>query len=368
MAELVEVVVNPHQLLLDPNNPRLFDRPIERAAIASDQIDSEEMQSKLLAEIGRAKHGLDDIVYSIQAQGFVNLDTLLVKPLNGTEKYLVLEGNRRTAAIKLLLASTDVDQDTKDSLKNLAVKELKLSKGEDEEEEIQKIISMRHLAGPRQWSPIARASAIYQNYMLQHKKIVGGPMNIIVDKVLARTSQIIGMPKPQLRHAMGVFAIYKELADAGFQVKAEHFSLLELLVRARAMASEYFGFNSNQLTVYDDGLEKINDFFVDENRIVRNPQDFNKIKRVFMKGTIEELDLIRSGIRNVDNIIRDIKGRAKDSSFADALKGVKDTLENLPISAFRDTDSEALAVMSLKRLIDQKFLPIAHRHLGIDQE
>lgn len=366
MAELVEIVVRPSQLLLDPNNPRLFDRPIERAKLSAAEIDCEETQSKLLAEIGKAKHGLDDLVYSIRTQGFVNLDTLLVKPLAGTEKFLVLEGNRRTAAIKTLLKKTEVEQDTKDSLRSLAVKELRLSPGEDEDEEIQKIISMRHLAGPRQWSPIARASAIYQNYKLQHKKLVGGPMTIINDRVLARTSQIIGMQRPQLKHAMGVFALYQELADAGFRVRAEHFSLLELLVKSKAMASEYFGFNSAQLKTYDDGLEKINDFFIDPNRIVSNPQEFNKIKSIFTRGTAEDLDHIRSGIKLVDHTLNDIRGREKDSSFEDTLKIVRERLEKLPISAFRDSDSEAMSIMALKRLIDRKFLPIAQNQLGLE--
>ena len=170
MADLVEIVVTPSQLLLDPNNVRLFDRPIERKELSVKDIQSDETQSKLLNEIGKSKHALDDLIYSIKSQGFINFDTLLVKPLKGTDKYLVLEGNRRTAAIQILLRSEDVDQEIKDSFRNLAVKELRLSAGEDEAEEIQRIISMRHLAGTRQWSPIARASAIYQNYMLQHRK------------------------------------------------------------------------------------------------------------------------------------------------------------------------------------------------------
>ena len=367
MAKLIEIVVKPEQLLLDPNNPRLFDRPIKRTPFEVAQIDSEHTQSKLLAEIGRSKHGLDELLYSIQAQGFVNLDTLLVKPLEGTDKYLVLEGNRRTAAIKTLIADSGIEPDVKDGLKNLAVKELQLEKGEDEDEEVQKIISMRHLAGPRQWSPIARASAIYQNYMRQHKKLVGGPMNIITDRVLDRTSQIIGMQRPQLVHAMGVFAIYKELADAGFKVNAEHFSLLEMLVKSKRMASEYFCFNSQQLKVFDDGLEKINDFFVSESRVVKNPQEFNKINRIFAKGSEEDLDLIRSEIRNIDAVISDLKGKAKDSQFADTLLSAKIQLENLPISAFKRSDGEAVAIMALKRLIDTKFLPLAQRQLGIDE-
>lgn len=367
MAELIEIVVTPDQLLLDPNNPRLFDRPISRSPISAELIDTKETQSRLLAEISKAKHGLDDLVYSIQAQGFVNLDTLLVKPLNGANKYLVLEGNRRTAAIKTLLAADSIERDAKDALRTLAVKELRLEDGEDEDEEVQKIISMRHLQKPRQWSPIARASAIYNNYMMQHKKLVGGPMNIINDKVLARTSQIIGMQKPALRQAMGVFAIYKELSDQGFGIRAEHFSLLEMLVKSRAMASEYFGFNAEQLRTYDDGLERINDFFIDESRVVSNPQDFNKIKRIFTSGTQDDLDLVRAGVKSIDNALRDIRGRQKDTSFADTLTSVRQKLEKLPISAFRDTDSEAIAIMSLKRLIEKKFVPLAQRRLGIDK-
>lgn len=366
MAELIEVVVKPEQLLLDPNNPRLFDRPIERIPVDAAQIGSDRTQSKLLAEISRTKHGLDDLVYSIQAQGFVNLDTLLVKPISGTDKYLVLEGNRRTAAIKTLIADPNIEQDVKDALRNLAVKELKLEEGEDEDEEVQKIISMRHLAGPRQWSPIARASAIYQNYMRQHKKLIGGPMNIITDRVLARTSQIIGMQRAQLVHAMGVFAIYKELDDAGFKVKAEHFSLLEMLVKSKRMASEYFCFNSQQLRIFDDGLEKINDFFVSDARVVCNPQDFNKVKRIFTQGSDRDLDLVRSKIKDVDSVIGDIRGKVKDSEFSDTLLSAKKHLESLPIRAFKGSDNEAVAIMALKRLIDTKFLPLAQRHLGVD--
>ena len=174
------------------------------------------------------------------------------------------------------------------------------------------------------------------------------------------------MKKPQLVHAMGVFSIYKELADAGFDVKAEHFSLLEMLVKSKRMASEYFCFNSQQLKIFDDGLEKINDFFVSSSRIVSNPQDFKKIKRIFTQGSEEDLDLVRSKIRDIDAVIGDIRGRARDSEFADTLQSVKKRLENLPISAFRGSDSEAVAVMALKRLIDTKFLPLARRQLGVD--
>ena len=367
MASLIEVLVKPSQLLLDPNNARLFDRPIQRVELDSSQIDSSETQNKVMAELAKSKHGLDELIYSIESQGFINLDTLLVKPLEGTRKYIVLEGNRRTAAIKTLLSQENIEEAVKQSLRNLAVKELRLSKGEDEEEEIQKIISMRHLAGPKEWSPIARASAIYKNYMLQHRNLIGGPMTIMSDRVLTRTSQVIGMQRPQLTLAMGVFALYQELSDAGFDVRGDHFSLLELLVKARKMASEYFGFNRSQLRTFDNGLEKINDFFIDKDRIVKNPADFRKIHRIFSKGIDGELELVRAGIRDMEDVLADIKGRERESTFWDTLTSVRQKLERLPLSTFRETDREAVAIMSLKRLVDNRFVPIAEQHLGIDE-
>ena len=367
MASLVEILVKPSQLLLDPNNARLFDRPIKRVELDSSQIEADDIQKKVMAELAKSKHGLDQLMFSIESQGFINLDTLLVKPLDGTSKYIVLEGNRRTAAIKSLLSQDNIEDAVKQSLRNVAVKELRLSKGEDEEEEVQKIVSMRHLSGPKEWSPIARASAIYKNYMVQHRKLIGGPMTMMSDRVLTRTSQVIGMQKPQLRLAMGVFALYQELAEAGFDVRGDHFSLLELLVKARRMASEYFGFNRSQLRTYDDGVEKINDFFIDRDRVVRNPADFRKIQRIFSKGMEGELELVRVGVREMDDILADIKGRERETTFLNTLASVRQKLERLPLSSFRETDREAVAIMSLKRLVDKRFVPIAEQHLGIDE-
>ena len=76
---------------------------------------------------------------------------------------------------------------------------------------------------------------------------------------------------------------------------------------------------------------------------------------------------MRAGVKSIDNALRDIRGRQKDTSFADTLTSVRQKLEKLPISAFRDTDSEAIAIMSLKRLIEKKFVPLAQRRLGLDK-
>jgi hypothetical protein len=366
MSNLVEIVVNPDQLVLDPNNPRLFDRPIKRRDIPVEEILSETMQEALLKEISKQKHGLDDLIYSIQSQGFVDLDALLVKPLKGTDKYLVMEGNRRTAAIKTILRAPDIHQSIKNALNMLAVKELHLEPGDDESEEVERIIAMRHLSGPREWTPIARASAIYNSYMRQHRDLVSEEFSMISQKALIRTEQIIGISREKVKRALYVFAIYKAASEEGCGVRPDHYSLLELLVGRPKMASEYFEFNRNQLKIFRDGLSKIDDFFLAENRLVNNPGEFRKIYRAFVGGGVNALDQIRDGILNADQIVARQSDTARHTRFKHTLDDARELLSSLSVSTFRGTDAEAVAIMSLKRLIDDKFVPLAQQQLGLD--
>lgn len=366
MSELVEIVVSPEQLLLDPNNPRLFDRPIERRDISVEEILRDTTQESLLKEISKQRHGLDDLIYSIQSQGFVDLDALLVKPLEGTDKYLVMEGNRRTAAIITILRSSDVHESVKDGLKLLAVKELHLEPGEDEDEEVERIIAMRHLSGPREWTPIARASAIYNSYMRQHRELVSEEFSMISTRARIRTEQIIGLPKAKVTRALYVYSIYKAASEEGCAVRPEHYSLLELLTGCPKMASEYFEFNRNQLRVYSDGLSKIDDFFLAEDRLINNPGEFRKLYRAFTVGGIEALDQIRDRIFSVDRILENQRNAVRDTRFQNAIDEVREKLGDISLMSFKATDAEAVSIMSLKSLIDKKFLPLAKRQLGLE--
>ena len=366
MSELVEIIVSPEQLLLDPNNPRLFDRPIERRDISVEEILRDSTQASLLKEISKQKHGLDDLVYSIQSQGFVDLDALLVKPLEGTDKYLVMEGNRRTAAIITILRSPDVHESIKNGLNLLPVKELHLAPGEDEDEEVERIIAMRHLSGPREWSPIARASAIYNSYMRQHRELVSEKFSMISSRALIRTEQIIGLPKAKVTRALYVYSIYKAASEEGSDVRPEHYSLLELLTGSPKMASEYFEFNRNQLRVFSDGLSKIDDFFFADDRLINNPGEFRKLYRAFTIGGIEALDQIRDRVFSVERVLERHRNLAKDTRFQSGIDEVREKLGEIPLVSFKETDAEAVAIMALKGLIDKKFLPLAKRQLGLD--
>lgn len=90
------------QLLLDPSNPRLFSLEAQ-GAIVDEEIAGAGLQEFLLTELRRTEN-IEDLVQRIRSLGFSTVDRLVVRPLAGHDNlFVVLEGNRRTAAVKTLM-------------------------------------------------------------------------------------------------------------------------------------------------------------------------------------------------------------------------------------------------------------------------
>ena len=76
------------QLLFDPHNPRL-----------------PELLGKTQPEIFRFlvdEIGVEDVLQSIAASGVIEGDPMIARPAEIPDRYYVIEGNRRLAALKLL--------------------------------------------------------------------------------------------------------------------------------------------------------------------------------------------------------------------------------------------------------------------------
>lgn len=82
--------ISPTELLLDPKNPRLYN-----GKSFGDNTDPHELV-KALADTA----DLEELIKSISENGYMSIEPLIV--MQRRDKYVVLEGNRRLAAIKLL--------------------------------------------------------------------------------------------------------------------------------------------------------------------------------------------------------------------------------------------------------------------------
>ena len=108
LLDLEEATLSPDVLYLDPNNPRLLDAPIgdgqERIPdiVALDPLVQDGLVTRL-----RNEEEVQSLVTRIRSMGFVSsFERIVVRPsVEDAAKYLVLEGNRRVAAVKTILAN-----------------------------------------------------------------------------------------------------------------------------------------------------------------------------------------------------------------------------------------------------------------------
>jgi hypothetical protein len=104
IVEIWEEFINvePHtiqlsQIFLDPNNPRL--QTPDKPKISDNRIGEQRIQDSCLKEL--REEGIKDLTESIRNSGFWTVDRIVLRPLKD-DKFVVIEGNRRIAALKTL--------------------------------------------------------------------------------------------------------------------------------------------------------------------------------------------------------------------------------------------------------------------------
>jgi hypothetical protein len=134
----------------DPENPRFLD-------IAPGSQQADELATKRMVE----EENLDELVDSIGQQGFFPGEPLLVTPSANEGRYVVVEGNRRLAALRVLtgkvfdgvLTNSLADAVARASYKPTEVSCFVFAERRD----ILKYLGFRHISGPRRWEPLSKA-------------------------------------------------------------------------------------------------------------------------------------------------------------------------------------------------------------------
>jgi hypothetical protein len=99
------IKVNIDKLFLDPNNYRLRSNPAykEVPGLTDDKIAGELLQQRTRNIVGgRNNSEVIELINSFKTNGFLKVDNILVRKLEGDLGYVVIEGNRRTVALKVL--------------------------------------------------------------------------------------------------------------------------------------------------------------------------------------------------------------------------------------------------------------------------
>ena len=119
MSSKLEAKVVPlSSLCLDPNNPRFADISSSANPVREEKVHEDSVQQKAMGKIQNENFDVQQLKESIATIGFLPVDQLVVVELPEPEKYMVVEGNRRLAALKLLAQEElDGEVDLKDEVK-----------------------------------------------------------------------------------------------------------------------------------------------------------------------------------------------------------------------------------------------------------
>jgi hypothetical protein len=174
LLDLRPANISTDSLYLDPNNPRLAGIS-ESQVIPDEAITRVELQTRLMAELREI--GISDVVDKIKKLGYISIDRIVVRPIKGKpERFVVLEGNRRLAALRSLRENASVLATVSSEVKNSLDKIDSLVYEGDDSDIAWIIQGFRHIESIKEWGPFQQG-----RYLVDLQKRRGFDINEVAD-------------------------------------------------------------------------------------------------------------------------------------------------------------------------------------------
>ena len=282
-------------LVLDPNNPRFTTR-------REDRIDEEHYLEQDLSLITYGKlfpgdkdrYKIEELENSIKQNGWLPVDSIFVRKLKGDDKrYVVLEGNRRVAAIRRIMRDPKTDSTLKAKLQSIEVMEV-LDKGSDEDlqRKITYLLGVRHHGSLKRWTPFAEAHNIFARYL----EVSGQtPETFRWESTVG--DKIAGTLSIQNKEVQDRLKVYRVMAQIGNSpdvknspggMRDRYYSVCaEPLLSPRKKLGDYVSQNLSTFLLNDEGAARMKNLCqfseVDrggENAPINNPEEWRDLERI----------------------------------------------------------------------------------------
>ena len=212
------------RLYLDPNNYRFVDHQDYRHVPQEDIFDVDVQRRTTGFVLGRHQENVRDLIASIRANGWLDIDPILVEAKD-KGRFLVIEGNRRIATLKYLQRRYEEDAIDLGKLDGGMFSKLPVVLHHDAGERDHLVMmGLHHISGKRRWPAINRARAMEQ--LLPH-------FNNDSDAVC----QALGVSKREFNLSIRTLALvnaYQE-SDYGDQLQSEQYNLFREVLKSEAM-------------------------------------------------------------------------------------------------------------------------------------
>lgn len=217
---------NIKNLFLDPNNYRFVDHT-DYERVSDEKLTDDKIQRRTRGFIeGEKREKIRELIDSFKANGYLKVDVIQLRDL-GDNQFLVIEGNRRVAALKCL---------QEDYRKGLSIGKLDPqifssvpSEINDEKEGLNHLIIMglKHISGNKKWAAINQAQLIF-DYLAEY-----WDDKAEYQKKETELCNSLGISRTKLRNSQRAYHLinaYKK-SDYGDQFTSDMFSIFEEMTK-----------------------------------------------------------------------------------------------------------------------------------------
>ena len=212
------------RLYLDPNNYRFVDHPDYRPVPPEHVFDADVQRRTTGFVLGRYQENVRDLLASIKANGWLDIDPILVES-GDKGRFLVIEGNRRVATLKYLLRRYEEDAIDLGKLDTNTFSKLPVVLYQDASERDHLVMmGLHHISGKRRWPAINRARAMER--LLPH---FHGDADAVCEA--------LGVSKREFNLSVRTLALVNayEASDYGDQLQSEQYNLFREVLKSEAM-------------------------------------------------------------------------------------------------------------------------------------
>ena len=233
------------QLVPDPNNPRFTtseDDQVTHKNTLDKAITGETFRRMRPNDDDPFK--IDEICSSIKENGWQPVDAMFVSKLEGTtDRFVVLEGNRRLTAINRLLLDDKASKELKEHLREIEVLEV-LANGQDEQtvkDQITYLLGVRHHGSLKRWSPFAQAANIYQRY--KELATITDDMFVWNEDYGKEVARALSISPANVRERLKVYIAMRQIgsmpavAEGPGGIRHHHFTLVEEALKRNDLKS-----------------------------------------------------------------------------------------------------------------------------------
>lgn len=390
-TRMEEKYIELDDLMLDPNNPRFVRKFGSAKHFSDDSIEG--CQNNVLRLFTRGKgtteleesdneesltidsgdfFDIEDLWNSMSNIGFVPIDRIVARRLIDSDKYLVIEGNRRIATVKQLLKKDSTETNPNRKLNQRVVESLKAiealiltTEGMSQEEvdhQVAVILGLRHYGSVLEWSPLPKAYNMWREYMglapiMDDFRFENPRANRVASRLSVKPTDV--------RKACMTYIVYRQLSDTFPGVKPHHYSLIAAAVTRKSLTNSagYFTIDSFSFKMDEPSLYKMNELCQFDERdnpahkdTIPEPRDFSYLVRLVRARDSDPIESVKkhaAGLiveaelanRTAESAADSLKDFINQTAWATALERELDKQEKeLNIEDFRPIGMELTAL------------------------